>query len=147
MAGLLPWWMAGTALYYNVVFSPSPISTAFWLGQPEWLRWPYHFQAYLITDRERQLHAALERLVPADAAVASQNNINSSQPAHRAVYLQFPGPGAFVVVDTQRPMFVFDRVDPKMFLESVQRLRRERPIVYESDGILIFGPSARPPTS
>ena len=62
------------------------------------------------------------------------------------MYLQFPGPGAFVVVDTQRPMFVFDRVDPEEFLESVHRFRRERPILYESDGLLIFGPSGRPTT-
>jgi uncharacterized membrane protein len=141
IGALLPWWMIGTAVYFNVVFSPSPLSTAFWMGQPEWLRWPYHFRAYLVTSRERELRAALERLVPADAAVASQNNINSSPLAHRAVYVQFPSPGAFVVVDTKRPMFVFDRVDPKEFLDSVERFRRERPTVYESDGVLIFGPS------
>jgi uncharacterized membrane protein len=146
IGALLPWWLMASAVYFNVVFSPSPLSTAFWLGQPEWLRWPYHFRAYLITDRERELRAALARHVPADAAVASQNNINSSQLAHRAVYVQFPGSGAFVVVDSERPMFVFDRVDPEEFLKNVQRFRRERPILYESDGLLIFGPSGRLPT-
>jgi uncharacterized membrane protein len=140
IGALLPWWMLGAALCFNVIFSPSPMSTAFWLGQPEWLRWPYHFQAYLVTDRERRLREALERHVPADAVVASQNNINSSQLAHRAVYLQFPRPGAFVVVDTRRPMFVLDGVDPKVFMDSVQRFQRERPTLYDWDGFLIFGP-------
>jgi uncharacterized membrane protein len=45
MGTVLPLWMIGAALYFNVVFSPSPLSTVFWLGEPEWLLWSYHFRA------------------------------------------------------------------------------------------------------
>ena len=86
------------------------------------------------------MREALARHVPAGAVVASQNNINSSPLAHRALYLQFPSPAAFVVVDTSRPMFVFDRIDPEAFVEGVRRFRRERRVLHESGGFVIFGP-------
>ena len=145
MGTVLPLWMIGAALYFNVVFSPSPLSTTFWLGEPERLRWSYHFRAYLVTSREREMREALQRHVPADprVIVASQNSVNSSHLAHRTVYEQFPADAAYVVVDVRRPLFVYDGIDPRAFEKRLEQLRHERQILYESDGFLIFGPSAR----
>jgi len=90
----------------------------------------------------RRFSRGSTRHVPADArrSVASQNNINSSYLAHRNVYTQFPDDAAYVVVDVRRPLFVYDRIDPRAFEERLGQLRRERRILYESDGFLIFGP-------
>ena len=144
MGTLLPLWIIATALYFNVVFSPSPLSTTFWAGEPEWLRWPFHFRAYVVGRREQEIREALQRHVPADSrvSVASQNNINASYLAHRAVYTQVPDEASYVVVDVKRPLFIYDRIDPAAFDARLAQLRRERPILYESDGFLIFGPSA-----
>jgi hypothetical protein len=141
---LLPVWLLGTSLYFNVIFSPSPASTAFWLGAPERLRWRYHLSAYLITDREREIQGALARYVPADptVSVSSQNNINSSHLAHRFTFVQFPAPGDVIVVDLRRPPFVYDRIDPVALSRDVDVLKRQRRILYESDGFFIFGPPA-----
>jgi hypothetical protein len=91
------------------------------------------------------MREALQRHVPADprVIVASQNNINSSSLAHRAVYEQFPADAGYVVVDVRRPLFVYDRINPRAFEKRLEQLRHERQILYESDGFLIFGPSAR----
>jgi hypothetical protein len=93
------------------------------------------------------MREALERHVPANASVASQNDVNSSLLAHRASYVQFPGDASVVVVDAKRPRYVFAGIDPAAFDEHVQRLRRERPVLYESDGFVIFGPPIPRPAS
>ena len=91
-------------------------------------------------DRDRDMRQALERHVPADASVSSQNSVNASRLAHRPEYVQFPQNGSVVVVDTKRPMYVADQIEPEVFTERVESLRRERQILYESDGFVIFGP-------
>ena len=143
MGTVLPLWITGAALYFNVVFSPSPLSTTFWLGEPERLRWSYHFRAVFLADRDRDMREALHRYVPADpeVIVASQNSVNSSHLAHRHLYAPFPyATAAYVVVDVKRPLYVNDRIDAVAFEAELEQLRRDRQVLYESDGFLIFGP-------
>jgi hypothetical protein len=136
-------WLLGTGLYFNVAFSPSPVSTVFWLAKPEWLSWKFHVAAYRVTEREREIRWALARYVPSDPAVSvsSQNNVNSSHLAHRRTFRQFPAEAAFVVVDVRRPLFLADRIDPEAFMANLDQIRLRQKILYQSDGFVIFGPS------
>lgn len=145
LRGLVSLWVLAASLYGNVVFSPSPASTVFWLGTPGWLSWSYHAGAYAVGPREREIRRALAAHVPSDPAVSvsSQNSVNSSHLAHRRGFIQFPGDAAFVVVDLRRPPYVWDRVDPAGFSREIDRFRASRPIVYEADGFVIFGPAPR----
>lgn len=141
--------LLGASVYGNVVFSPSPASTVFWLGYPEQHRWRYHLDAYRVTDRERRIRRALEQHVPASpyASVSTQNSVNSSHLAHRWTFEQFPNGIEWadrVVIDLRRPQYVGDMVDPIAFSGYVERVTGQRLTVYESDGFFIFGPLLQP---
>jgi uncharacterized membrane protein len=174
MAGrdrLLAGWLLVAAVYFNVLLSPSPISTTFWLGwvglpaqtrwpagalapvrtgewlsYSEWVRWPLHWTAYVVGERERRIREALRRHVPATAeiSVSAQNNLNSSHLAHRRQYTMFPGGGDYIVVDTRRPSWVYAGIDADAYAAALAAVRRARPLVHAEDGLLIFGPRSRP---
>jgi uncharacterized membrane protein len=167
---LVTGWLLATAVYFNVLLSPSPISTTFWLGYSgspsqtrwpagavaplrtgewlawsEWVRWPFHWTAYVVGAREVEIRDALNRYVPArsDVSVSVQNNLNSSHLAHRARYVVFPDPGDYVVLDTRRPLWLLVGIDPEGYAARVAMLRLQRPLVHAADGLMIFGP--KPP--
>jgi len=70
------------------MLSPSPISRLFWTDKV----WSYSWQAYVPTQRDAMMKAAMERYIPADpqVSVMTQNTVNWSHLAHREVYLYFP---------------------------------------------------------
>jgi hypothetical protein len=164
---LMTGWLLATALYFNVLVSPSPISTTFWLGYSgspsqtrwpagaqvpvrtrewfawsEWVRWPLHWTAYVVGAREREIRAALQRYVPASPAVSVsvQNNLNSSHLAHRAQYVVFPDWGDYVVLDTHRPLWLLVGIDAEGYAAQLASVRLQRQLVHAADGLMIFGP-------
>jgi uncharacterized membrane protein len=172
---LLTGWLLASTVYFNVLLSPSPISTTFWLGwsglpaqtrwppgafapvrpgewytRSEWVRWPLHWTAYVVGAREREIREALHRYVPADpgASVSAQNNLNSSYLAHRFRYVVFPTPADYVVVDARRPQWASGgTLDTEAFMAEIASLRRQRELLHGADGLMIFGPAppAAPP--
>jgi uncharacterized membrane protein len=165
---LMTGWLLGTAVYFNVLLSPSPMSTTFWLGfsglpsqtrwppgalaplrteewsaWSQWVRWPLHWTAYVVGAREREIRESLRRYVPSSPAVSVslQNNLNSSYLAHRAQCVVFPAPADYVVLDTQRPLWLLAGIDTKAYMAEVASLRLRRPLVHAADGLLIFGPT------
>jgi uncharacterized membrane protein len=167
-------WLTGcliaAAVYFNVLLSPSPISTTFWLGwaglpaqtrwppgalapvrsatwlaHAEWVRWPLHRTAYVVGERERRIRDALSR-IPADpdVSVSAQNNLNSSHLAHRRLYKMFPWEADYIAVDTRRPPWVYPDIDPEAYAAAVADFRRRRPLLHDADGLLIFGPERGP---
>ena len=166
---LMTSWLLGMAIYFNVLLSPSPISTTFWLGwsglpaqtrwpagavaplRPgewfawsEWVRWPLHWTAYVVGTREREIWEMLHRHVPSSPAVSvsAQNNLNSSYLAHRAAYVVFPTPADYFVIDTRRPLWVLGAaIDTDAYMAEVASLRLRRALIYEADGLMIFGPT------
>jgi uncharacterized membrane protein len=75
-------------IFGHMMLSPSPISRLFWSDKV----WSYGWQAYIPTDRDVMIKAAMEKFVPADpeVSVTTQNTLNYSHLAHRKVYLPFP---------------------------------------------------------
>ncbi len=171
---LMAGWLLGVAVYFNVLLSPSPISTTFWLGSAgipaqtrwpagalapvrsnewlpyaEWVRWPLHWTAYVVGERERHIREALRRYVPASPAVSvsTQNNLNSSHLAHRIQYSMFPGSGDYIVLDTNRPLWVYPGIDADAYAAELASVRRTRPLVHAEDGLLIFGPKPDAPAA
>ena len=81
--GLFAWLLVG-----HWAFSSSPISRLFWSDKV----WSYSWQAYVPTEREAMMKAAMLRYIPADpdVSVSTQNTVNWYHLAHRKVYLPFP---------------------------------------------------------
>ena len=75
-------------LAWHVILSPSPISRLFWSDKV----WSYNWRAYVPTDREAMMKAAMLKYIPADPSVSvtTQNTINWYHLAHRKVYAPFP---------------------------------------------------------
>lgn len=80
---LVTWLIAG-----HVALAPSPLGRLFWSDKA----WSYHWRAYVPTQRDAMIKAALEQNVPADpnVVVTTQNTLNWGHLAHRRVYLPFP---------------------------------------------------------
>lgn len=80
---LIAWLSAG-----HVLLAPSPLGRLFWSDKV----WSYHWRAYVPTERDAMIKAALEQYLPADPviAVTTQNTLNWGYLAHRQVYLPFP---------------------------------------------------------
>ena len=72
----------------HMLFSPSPISRLFWSDKV----WSYSWQAYVPSQRDGMIKAAMQINVPAnpEISVTTQNTVNFSHLAHRKVYLPFP---------------------------------------------------------
>ena len=81
--GLFAWLLVG-----HWAFASSPISRLFWSDKV----WSYSWQAYVPTEREAMMKAAMLRYIPADpdVSVSTQNTVNWYHLAHRKVYLPFP---------------------------------------------------------
>ena len=81
--GLVAWLLVG-----HWAFASSPISRLFWSDKV----WSYSWRAYVPTEREAMMKAAMLRYVPADpdASVSTQNTVNWYHLAHRKVYSPFP---------------------------------------------------------
>ena len=77
------WILAG-----HMILSPSPISRLFWSGKV----WSYSWRAYVPTEREAMIKAAMLKYIPADPSVSvtTQNTVNWYHLAHRKVYAPFP---------------------------------------------------------
>lgn len=80
---LLLWLVVG-----HWTLASSPISRLFWSDKV----WSYSWRAYIPTERESMMKAAMLAYVPADrdASVSTQNTVNFGYLAHRKVYLPFP---------------------------------------------------------
>ena len=78
----------GWILVGHVMFSPSPISRLYWSDKV----WSYSWQAYVPTERETMMKAAMLEHIPANSevVVTTQNTVNWSHLAHRKVYVAFP---------------------------------------------------------
>jgi uncharacterized membrane protein len=78
----------GWILFGHIMLSPSPISRLFWSDKV----WSYSWQAYIPTERDEMMKAAMEKFIPSDleVSVTTQNALNYSHLAHRKVYLPFP---------------------------------------------------------
>lgn len=72
----------------HVVLAPSPISRLFWSEKV----WSYNWQAYVSTERDAMMKAAMLKFIPADpnVSVTTQNTVNWYHLAHRKVYMPFP---------------------------------------------------------
>ena len=81
--GLVAWLLVG-----HWAFASSPISRLFWSDKV----WSYSWRAYVPTEREAMMKAAMLRYIPADpdVSVSTQNTVNWYHLAHRKVYLPFP---------------------------------------------------------
>jgi uncharacterized membrane protein len=75
-------------LFGHIMLSPSPISRLFWSDKV----WSYSWQAYVPTERDAMMKAAMKKFIPADpeVSVTTQNTLNYSHLAQRKVYLPFP---------------------------------------------------------
>lgn len=75
-------------LIAHILFSPSPVSRLFWSEKVP----AYNWRAYIPTERDEILKAAILRIIPAnpDITVATQNSVNWSYLAQRDIYLSFP---------------------------------------------------------
>lgn len=80
---LFVWLLAG-----HWAFASSPVSRLFWSDKV----WSYSWHAYVPTEREAMMKAAILEHVPADrrAFVSTQNTVNWGHLANREVYLPFP---------------------------------------------------------
>lgn len=80
--------LSGWVLFGHIMMSPSPISRLFWSDKV----WSYSWRAYVPTEREAMMKAAMDKYIPADpeVSVTTQNTVNWSHLAHRKVYLPFP---------------------------------------------------------
>lgn len=69
-------------------FASSPISRLFWSDKV----WSYSWRAYVPTERETMMKAAMVAHIPVDrdVSVSTQNTVNWGHLAHRKVYLPFP---------------------------------------------------------
>lgn len=72
----------------HVMLSPSPVSRLFWSDKV----WSYSWRAYVPTERDAMMKAAMLKTIPADPliAVSSQNSVNWQHLANRKVYMPFP---------------------------------------------------------
>ena len=72
----------------HVMLAPSPISRLFWSEKV----WSYSWRAYVPTERDAMMKAAMLKFIPADpnVSVTTQNTVNWYHLAHRKVYMSFP---------------------------------------------------------
>lgn len=152
-----------SSLAVLAVFGPSPLSRFFWSGK----LWFYTASAYVPTARDAELRALLDRLIPAEAAVAVQNPLVTAALVNRAAVFAFPeavfAPVSFrraegerpvlaeyVALDLQRPWFLGDRgcdwawgacrdsAAAQSFRAAVARLSEDFAPLHDRDGILIL---------
>ncbi len=125
------------SIYYNITLSPSPISVLFWKN----LIRDYYKASYVVSERDRALGDAIERFIPQDSSVVSQNTVNSSYLAHREEYYCFPEQiesADYVVLDQKRAHYVIGKVDEEEYEKEFNKLLKSHQIVFTYDGIYIF---------
>jgi len=138
------------SLGFSMAQGPTPLGLNFWSARwgPQW-----HLGHYL-PDRQAALDEAARR-VPRDpdVMVVTQNDLNSSDLAHRHYYFPFPAGidrADYVLVDTGRLPFLYwtAKRDREAYDRIVGRLRQtpEYVIAFEREGVVLFqraGPSRR----
>ena len=88
----------------HVMLSPSPISRLFWSDKV----WSFSWRAYVPTERDAMMKAAMLKYIPADpnVSVTTQNTVNWYHLAHRKVYMPFP-----FGIDSPRPVVDYSNRD------------------------------------
>jgi len=125
------------SIYYNITLSPSPISVLFWKN----LIRDYYKASYVVSERDRVLGDAIERFIPQNNSVVSQNTVNNSYLAHREEYYCFPEQiesADYVVLDQKRAHYVIGKVDEEEYEKEFNKLPNSHQIVFSYDGIYIF---------
>ncbi len=128
-------------VFMSAARGPSPLSVKFWV-KPWSADWNY--ANYVQTPHEAVLKEALG-LIPLDEniRVVTQNNVNHSQLARRWHCVPFPhdlDAADYVLLDTSKPLFVFDYVDPRVYGEFLSKLEADPAYdrVFSKDGVKVF---------
>lgn len=80
--------LATAILFWHWAYAPSPIGRLFWSDRV----WAYSWRAYVPTERDGVIKAAINEHIPTDPAVSvsSQNTLNWGLLPNRDFYLPFP---------------------------------------------------------
>ena len=136
----LPFLLIMGSLFSCFILSPIPGSISYCANDES----SFSHNAYNSETRNIMIAGQIERLIPANPniSVVAQNSVNIGCLARRISYEAFPRGIAnanYIVLDTKRPLFVFDRIDRREYSRGLEFLRKTRTIEFEYDGFLIFG--------
>lgn len=130
----------GTAILFNIILSPSPVSQTFLRGRSL----NFSYKSYISGPRESMIKENISKYIPSDPkiSVVSQNSLFISYFAKRNLYHSFPqniSSCDYVILDIKRPLFVIDIVNEREYFKNFNIVKKTRPIIYENDGFYIFG--------
>ena len=129
-----------SAVIFNIILSPSPISQVFIRGKSA----NFSYKAYAIGFRESMIKKVIDKYIPDDPkiSVVSQNSLNINRFVKRDLYNAFPHDIAncdFIVLDIKRPLYVLDMLNEKEYYRNLNIIKRTRTLIYANDGFYIFG--------
>jgi len=132
--------IAVLCLFVSFGLGPTPLSRNFW--NSSWGgRW--HVSQYR-SDRGQILDRATA-LIPTypNAAVVTQNDINSGRLAHRNNFFAFPyalNRADYVLLDTRRQPYVHSAWDPERYYAALNKLEVDQRYqrIFEEHGVLLF---------
>lgn len=130
-----------TTFTFNLAHGAGPFSISFW--RQGWAE-IWHRSNFTSGEHEKVLEEAILK-IPEDTnlIVGSQGNLNHSRLAHRYNLYTYPykwEEADYILLDTNKPPMVGDRVDKELFMKELQRIKgdSEFQLEFHKDGVLIF---------
>ena len=127
--------------FLSAAKGPMPWSVNFW--SQLWSR-AWNFTNYVKGPHELTLEEAIQRIpIDEQVRVSTQNNVNHSRLAKRWHYSAFPndlGEADFVLLDTSKPAFVYDRLDAYEYRQNLSKLEESQDysLIFSKDGVMVF---------
>lgn len=122
----------------GLMINPLPVSAPFWSNQ--YKSTYYYYTKYINYSNNKILKQAID-LIPANASLAIQNNINDSKLMHRtkiSLLGDLNIEADYVLIDTKREHYFVDRVDDNEYWNFVHQLDHLYQIQFNKDGIELY---------